>query len=173
MIKGARRSPYQRRRPSKAFPAVVVLALIAASGLAYFYLSNGSREMPDASPVSEPPQASAPRGEPAESQPLRAQSRALPEPGPGDVRVRVEVCGVCRTDLHVVEGDLDPLRPSIVPGHEIVGHVTEKGSAVTDLKEGDRVGIGWQARSCGKCEWCRKGETQLCMNIEDTTVMVP
>ncbi len=90
-----------------------------------------------------------------------------------DVRVAVTHCGVCHTDIQAID-DYYGITPfPFVPGHEIVGYVSEVGSAVVGLKEGDRVGIGWQARCCGKCEWCLKGETQLCMEIEDTTVMVP
>ncbi|MCZ6783415.1 MAG: zinc-dependent alcohol dehydrogenase family protein [Proteobacteria bacterium] len=100
---------------------------------------------------------------PAESHPLRAQSRALPEPGPGDVRVRVEVCGVCRTDLHVVEGDLGPRRPSIVPGHEIVGQVDARGEGATRFAVGDRVGVAWLHRACGRCRFCARGAENLCL----------
>lgn len=89
------------------------------------------------------------------------------------VRVAVTHCGVCHTDIQAIDDYYGITRFPFVPGHEIVGTVSEAGSAVSDLKEGDRVGIGWQARSCGDCEWCRQGETQLCMKIEDTTVMVP
>ncbi len=96
-----------------------------------------------------------------------------PKLGDHDVRVSVTHCGVCHTDIHAID-DYYGITPfPFVPGHEIVGHVVAMGSAVTGLKEGDRVGIGWQGRSCGKCEWCLKGETQLCMEIENTTVMVP
>ena len=96
-----------------------------------------------------------------------------PKPGDHDVRVSVTHCGVCHTDIHAID-DYYGITPfPFVPGHEIVGYVTAAGSAVTGLKKGDRVGIGWQGRSCGKCEWCLKGETQLCMEIENTTVMVP
>jgi uncharacterized zinc-type alcohol dehydrogenase-like protein len=90
-----------------------------------------------------------------------------------DVRVSVTHCGVCHTDIHAIEDYYGITTFPFIPGHEIVGHVIAAGSAVTGMKEGDRVGIGWQGRSCGQCEWCGKGETQLCMKIEDTTVMVP
>jgi uncharacterized zinc-type alcohol dehydrogenase-like protein len=96
-----------------------------------------------------------------------------PKLGDYDVRVSVTHCGVCHTDIHAIDDYYGITTFPFVPGHEIVGHVTATGPAVTSLKEGDRVGIGWQGRSCGKCEWCLKGETQLCMEIEDTTVMVP
>ena len=96
-----------------------------------------------------------------------------PEVGDHDVRISVTHCGVCHTDIHAIDDYYGITNFPFVPGHEIVGHVTERGSAVTGLKEGDRVGIGWQGRSCGECEWCLKGEPQLCMKIEDATVMVP
>lgn len=96
-----------------------------------------------------------------------------PKLGENDVRVTVTHCGVCHTDIHAIDDYYGITTFPFVPGHEIVGNVTEAGPAVVGLKEGDRVGIGWQGRSCGKCEWCLTGETQLCMEIEDTTVMVP
>ncbi len=96
-----------------------------------------------------------------------------PKLGEHEVRVAVTHCGVCHTDIQAIEDYYGITNFPFVPGHEIVGHVIEVGTAVKDFKEGDRVGIGWQARSCGECEWCLKGETQLCMKIEDTTVMVP
>ena len=96
-----------------------------------------------------------------------------PKLGERDVRVAVTHCGVCHTDIHAINDYYGITNFPFVPGHEIVGFVSEVGSNVSSLKEGDRVGIGWQGRSCGKCEWCLKGETQLCMEIEDTTVMVP
>jgi uncharacterized zinc-type alcohol dehydrogenase-like protein len=109
----------------------------------------------------------------AVGQPLEPITYEIPKLGKHDVRVSVTHCGVCHTDIQAIDDYYGITTFPFVPGHEIVGHVTDKGTAVTDLKEGDRVGIGWQGRSCGKCEWCRKGETQLCMDIEDTTVMVP
>jgi len=73
----------------------------------------------------------------------------VPKPGPGEVLVRVAACGVCRTDLHVVDGDLPDPKLPIIPGHEIVGYVTELGEGVSRFKEGDRVGIPWLGRTCG------------------------
>ena len=92
---------------------------------------------------------------------------ASPELKEHDVRVSVTHCGVCHTDIHAIDDYYGITTFPFVPGHEIVGHVAAVGPAVTGLKEGDRVGIGWQGRSCGKCEWCLKGETQLCMEIEE------
>jgi uncharacterized zinc-type alcohol dehydrogenase-like protein len=106
-------------------------------------------------------------------QPLEPFMYAPPKLGEHDVRVSVTHCGVCRTDIHAIGDYYGITTFPFVPGHEIVGYVSEGGPAVVGVKEGDRVGIGWQGRSCGKCEWCLKGETQLCMEIEKTTVMVP
>ena len=86
----------------------------------------------------------------------------LPEPGPGQVRVRLEVCGVCRTDLHIVEGELPLPRLPIIPGHEAVGSIDAVGREVRDLKEGDRVGIAWLQQTCGRCSFCTSGRENLC-----------
>jgi alcohol dehydrogenase, propanol-preferring len=93
---------------------------------------------------------------------LRAVERPVPEPGPGEVLVAVSVCGVCRTDLHVRDGDLPPHRVPVVPGHEVVGTVAVVGEGVTRFAEGDRVGIAWLRHTCGECAWCRRGEENLC-----------
>jgi propanol-preferring alcohol dehydrogenase len=100
---------------------------------------------------------------PAEEGPLDLAEREIPEPAADEVRVRVEVCGVCRTDLHVVEGDLEPRRPSLVPGHEIVGVVDARGREARRFREGDRVGVAWLHRACGECRFCRRGAENLCL----------
>lgn len=87
---------------------------------------------------------------------------APPVPGPREVRVRVTACGVCRTDLHLVEGDLPPRRPRTVPGHEIVGVVDERGPGAERFAVGDRIGIAWLRATCGRCRWCRTGRENLC-----------
>jgi alcohol dehydrogenase, propanol-preferring len=93
---------------------------------------------------------------------LEALDVDKPVPGPSDVLVKVRACGVCRTDLHVVDGELpDPSIP-VIPGHEIVGHVETVGRNVTTLTTGDRVGIPWLGWSCGACEFCRTGRENLC-----------
>jgi alcohol dehydrogenase, propanol-preferring len=84
------------------------------------------------------------------------------EPAPDEVRVKVHVCGVCRTDLHIVDEDLPPIRRPIIPGHETVGLVERLGRDVRTLKEGDRVGIAWLQRTCGRCPFCRSGRENLC-----------
>jgi propanol-preferring alcohol dehydrogenase len=100
---------------------------------------------------------------PAEEGPLELREEALPEPGPGELRLRVEACGVCRTDLHVVEGDLPPQRASVIPGHEVVGRVEALGPAVRGFREGDRAGVAWLHRSCGSCRFCARGAENLCL----------
>lgn len=94
--------------------------------------------------------------------PLRAAELPDPEPGPGQVLVRVHACGVCRTDLHIVDGDLPLRRQPVVPGHEVVGLVEEVGSAVQGFAIGDRVGVAWLRSTCGSCRWCESGAENLC-----------
>ncbi len=83
-------------------------------------------------------------------------------PGPGQIRVKVLACGVCRTDLHVLDGELPNPKSPIIPGHEIVGRIDELGSGVTDLKLGQRVGIPWLGHTCGVCPYCREKRENLC-----------
>ncbi len=94
----------------------------------------------------------------------RLEPVQLPEPvpGPDQIQVRVSACGVCRTDLHVVDGDLTEPRLPIVPGHEIVGRVSALGDAVENFTIGDRVGIPWLGHTCGSCAYCRSGAENLC-----------
>lgn len=99
---------------------------------------------------------------PAPGQPLGAQFRPDPAPGPGEVRLRVRACGVCRTDLHVVDGDLPPRRLPIVPGHEIVGIVEAMGPGVSGVALGQRLGVPWLGETCGRCAYCAGGEENLC-----------
>ena len=100
---------------------------------------------------------------PIESEPLRAQELAVPTPGPAEILVRVEACGVCRTDLHVVEGDLRARRPRLVPGHEVVGRVAGRGPGATRWRDGERVGVAWLHRACGRCRFCARGAENLCL----------
>jgi alcohol dehydrogenase, propanol-preferring len=92
---------------------------------------------------------------------LEACERAVPPAGPGQVRIRVRACGVCRTDLHLVDGELPQTPIPIVPGHEIVGVADEVGDGV-DLEVGDRVGVPWLGYACGECPFCRSGQENLC-----------
>ncbi len=96
-----------------------------------------------------------------------------PKLGEHDVRVSVTHCGLCHTDIQAIDDYYGITTFPFVPGHEIVGYVSAVGSAVSDLKEGDRVGIGWQGRSCMQCEWCLQGEEQLCMDIVSSGTWVP
>ncbi|MEU8222022.1 zinc-dependent alcohol dehydrogenase family protein [Kribbella sp. NPDC048915] len=96
---------------------------------------------------------------PIDSGPLKRVRRTVPEPGAGEVLVKVEACGLCRTDLHLAEGDLEPKRPGVVPGHQVVGTVVNSGER---FETGDRVGIAWLRGTCGGCEFCRRGAENLC-----------
>jgi propanol-preferring alcohol dehydrogenase len=93
---------------------------------------------------------------------LRREHRPLPEPGPGDLLVRVRASGVCRTDLHVVMGDLPPHRSPVVPGHEVVGEVSDVGEAVAGWRTGERAGIAWLRHTDGTCVYCGRGAENLC-----------
>ncbi|HET6964833.1 MAG TPA: zinc-dependent alcohol dehydrogenase family protein [Acidimicrobiales bacterium] len=100
---------------------------------------------------------------PMATRPLAFGERPRPEPAGGQVRVRVSVCGVCRTDLHLAEGDLAPHRPDTVPGHEVVGRVDALGPGAGRFKVGQRVGVAWLASTCGTCDFCRQGRENLCV----------
>ena len=102
-------------------------------------------------------------------QPLRIEDRPVPEPGPGQVVVRMETCGLCHTDIHAAHGDW-PIKPTppFVPGHEGVGIVERLGSGVTHLAEGDRVAIPWLGYACGHCEFCASGRETLCLDQHDS-----
>lgn len=91
-----------------------------------------------------------------------------PEAGPGELQLRVLACGVCRTDLHVSEGDLPVHREHVIPGHEVVGEVTALGEGVTGFAVGDRVGVAWLRHTCGTCKYCRAGAENLCPNSRYT-----
>lgn len=91
-----------------------------------------------------------------------------PEPAPGEVRVRVRACGVCRTDLHIVEGDLAPQREGVIPGHEVVGVVDRLGAGAHRFQVGERLGIPWLRSTCGRCRPCRRGAENLCERPEFT-----
>ena len=100
---------------------------------------------------------------PMSTEPLERVHAAVPEPAPDELLVAVAACGVCRTDLHVTEGDLPVHRPDVVPGHEVVGEVVAVGSAAgSDFAVGDRVGIAWLRHTCGRCRYCTRGQENLC-----------
>ncbi|SEO46372.1 zinc-dependent alcohol dehydrogenase family protein [Aquisalimonas asiatica] len=100
--------------------------------------------------------------------PLRQERVPVPEPGPGQVQLRVLACGVCRTDLHVVDGELPEPRLPVIPGHEIVGEVIDTGAGVSAFRPGDQVGVPWLGWTCGECEACTAGRENLCGNARFT-----
>jgi alcohol dehydrogenase, propanol-preferring len=104
----------------------------------------------------------------ARGTPLTWTERADPRPGPGEVRVKVSACGVCRTDLHVVDCELPEIRYPIIPGHEVVGRVDALGDGVGDLALGMRVGVPWLGFTCGACPYCARHEENLCDHPEFT-----
>jgi alcohol dehydrogenase, propanol-preferring len=105
---------------------------------------------------------------PMASGPMELVGRPAPEPGPGEIRVRVTACGVCRTDLHVAEGDLPVVTPNVIPGHEIVGVVDAVGDDATRFALGARVGIPWLRQTCRTCRFCTSGRENLCIQPEFT-----
>jgi propanol-preferring alcohol dehydrogenase len=105
---------------------------------------------------------------PIDTSPLQLEDLPLSEPGENQVRVRVEACGICRTDLHVVEGELPPRVDRIIPGHQVVGIVERLGARATRFKAGDRIGIAWLRYTCGTCHYCRAGNENLCPNARFT-----
>jgi propanol-preferring alcohol dehydrogenase len=100
--------------------------------------------------------------------PLALTERAMPTPTPAELLIRVSACGVCRTDLHLVEGDLPTRRSGVVPGHEVVGTVADVGATTEGFTVGDRVGVAWLRSTCGACRWCRAGRENLCLQSRYT-----
>ncbi|MEW5925232.1 MAG: zinc-dependent alcohol dehydrogenase family protein [Candidatus Zixiibacteriota bacterium] len=96
--------------------------------------------------------------------PLELMQLPVPKPNENQLLIKVHACGVCRTDLHIVDGELTAPKKLLIPGHEIVGTVAQIGDAVTDFKVGDKVGVPWLGYSCGKCSYCLKGKENLCDN---------
>src|SRR5207245_4268199 len=101
---------------------------------------------------------------PIDEGPLRLIDREAPTPGRGQVRVRIHCCGVCRTDLHLAEGDLEPHRQASTPGHEVVGVVDELGEGASRFAIGERIGVAWLARTDGTCRFCRSERENLCLS---------
>ncbi len=110
---------------------------------------------------------------PSIGQPLERFGFVPPELSPNDVRVAVTHCGICHTDIQAIDDFYEITKYPFVPGHEIVGTISELGSAVTSHKLGDRVGIGWLGRSCGQCEWCLRGREEMCMDIVASGTWLP
>ena len=113
------------------------------------------------------------RPAPAEEAPLTAVDLPTPKPGPDQVRLKIHTCGVCHTDLHIVEGDLNLPPHPLIPGHEIIGVVDALGEGVTKHKLGDRLGVPWLNQTCGQCRYCKAGKENLCENIRFTGVHAP
>lgn len=103
-----------------------------------------------------------------QGQPLQLSETAIPSPGPNQILVKVLACGVCRTDLHVVEGDLAEPKLPVVPGHEVVGRIEQLGARVETFREGDRVGIPWLAETCQQCRYCQDNQENLCEKAKFT-----
>jgi len=99
---------------------------------------------------------------PISGSPLALVERPVPMPARGEVLVQVRACGVCRTDLHLAEGELQPRHGRVVPGHEVVGEVVQLGEGANRFRPGDRIGIAWLRHTCGTCRWCRAGRENLC-----------
>src|SRR5882724_11176010 len=101
-------------------------------------------------------------------QPLRLKKVPVPRPKPNQILIRVHFCGVCRTDLHIVDGELTQPKLPLILGHEIMGGVVQIGEKVQNFRIGDRVGVPWLASTCGDCRYCRKGQENLCENAQFT-----
>ncbi len=106
--------------------------------------------------------------QPAERSPLEAADLLMPEPGRGEVRIKIAACGVCHTDLHTVEGDIHPPQMPVTPGHQVVGIIDEVGPGADGVLAGDRVGMPWLYQACGVCEFCARGDENLCPDIRFT-----
>lgn len=104
----------------------------------------------------------------APRRPLRKQKRDLIQPSAGQVLIKVAACGVCRTDLHVADGELPQARYPIVPGHEVVGRIVALGAGTTGFSLGERIGVPWLGWTCGQCAFCRRGQENLCDNARFT-----
>jgi propanol-preferring alcohol dehydrogenase len=105
---------------------------------------------------------------PVESNPLACEDVPVPEPGADEILIQVFACGICRTDLHVVEGELPPKLPHVIPGHQVVGRVVRSGAAARKYAPGARVGVPWLHRTDGTCEYCTRGRENLCPNAQFT-----
>lgn len=105
---------------------------------------------------------------PIDNKPLKLANIPIPEPGPDDILIRINICGVCHTDLHTVEGELPEAKLPIIPGHQVVGRVEKRGENANRFKKGDRVGVAWLYSSCGSCGYCRGGNENLCENARFT-----
>jgi propanol-preferring alcohol dehydrogenase len=103
-----------------------------------------------------------------EDKPLKLVELPVPEPGENEIRIKITHCGICRTDLHIAEGDIPLSKKPVVPGHEIVGVVDKVGPGAKKYKIGDRVGVSWLYWTCGKCKYCLRGDENYCPHIKRT-----
>jgi len=129
----------------------MVLNRVSADGLGPAVLGRGGSKGPLRGPLLS-----------SQGEALELRDVAMPEAGPAQIRLRVKACGLCRTDLHVVDGDLKEPKLPLVPGHQIVGVVDQVGADVRGLAVGDRVGVPWLGGSCGRCRYCQAGDENLC-----------
>ena len=104
----------------------------------------------------------------AAGMPLRLKELAVPRPGKGQLLIRVTACGVCRTDLHIIDGELDKPKLPLIPGHEIIGIVAGMGEGVQGFHKGDRIGVPWLGSTCGTCRYCVEGRENLCESAQFT-----
>ncbi|MFN3330505.1 MAG: alcohol dehydrogenase catalytic domain-containing protein, partial [Pyrinomonadaceae bacterium] len=106
--------------------------------------------------------------QPIESKPLQLVETEIPQPAEDEVLIEISACGVCRTDLHICEGELPMKRNKVIPGHQIVGEVIKKGEKVDNIEIGSRVGVAWLNRTCGRCIYCLKEKENLCEKADFT-----
>ncbi|MCP2520493.1 zinc-dependent alcohol dehydrogenase family protein [SCandidatus Aminicenantes bacterium Aminicenantia_JdfR_composite] len=106
--------------------------------------------------------------QPIENNPLKIEEIEIPQINENEILIKVNACGICHTDLHIIEGELPPVKMPVIPGHQIVGIVEKIGGKVTKFKVGDKVGVPWLHSTCGKCEFCKRGKENLCNNAKFT-----
>ena len=106
--------------------------------------------------------------QPIENNPLKIEEIAIPQINENEVLIKINACGICHTDLHIIEGELPPVKMPVIPGHQIVGVVEKIGNKVTKFKVGDKIGVPWLYSTCGKCEFCIRGKENLCNNAKFT-----
>jgi len=99
-----------------------------------------------------------------EEKPLVLKDLPIPEPTASEIRIKIDVCGACRTDLHIVEGELPAHKLPLIPGHQIIGHVDKVGEGIKKWRVGDRVGVPWLHETCGRCKYCLRGQENLCVD---------
>ena len=166
VVMPSRLGPFTARGGCPAESEILVIKRILWNGgFAWSVRHQGGREEPPGATIIGRMRAwVVDRPGPVTGQPLKLVQRAVPEPGPEQVRVRVSVCGVCRTDLHLAEGDLPPKRPEVTPGHEVVGRVDALGPGASRFGIGDRIGVAWLGSTDMTCRFCMRGAENLCLS---------